>query len=129
MSKRFTKLSRPKAKNSQLNNSDEDFQSVLSEEKPNVEISEISEIAPPPEIEIPIPPCPFCGKSFQSGITRSSHLKSCGNHLGVDTNQLLEIKKLEEKQAEEWKALNLPKTNNVTVKNTTKNSTKVDFDS
>ena len=40
----------------------------------------------------------------------------------MDTNQLLEIRKLEDRQAEEWKALNLPKINNVSKNSTTRSS-------
>ena len=44
------------------------------------------------------------------------------HQIGVETNQLLEIRKLEDRQAEEWKALNLPKINNVSKNSTTKSS-------
>ncbi len=142
MSKKLTKLSRRKADNKtvkQLNNSDEDFQSIVTGEKPSIlekpqstQLSIHSEdksLTPLDCSEVPqvnaFPPCPFCGKLFNKAqeLTRISHLKSCGNQLGVNTNQLLEIKRLEERQAEEWKALNLPKTTNVT-KNSTTNTSK-----
>ena len=42
--------------------------------------------------------------------------------MGIDTNQLLEIRKLEDRQAEEWKALNLPKINNVSKNSTTRSN-------
>ena len=42
--------------------------------------------------------------------------------MGIDTNQLLEIRKLEDRQAEEWKALNLPKISNVSKNSTTRSN-------
>ena len=42
--------------------------------------------------------------------------------MGIDTNQLLEIRKLEDRQADEWKALNLPKINNVSKNSTTRSN-------
>ena len=151
MSKKLTKLSRarPKPKtdssNKQLNNSDEDFQSVISKpindekssEKPqnSIKISQITQNTTAASESIdqnvtttagiaPLQPCPFCSKKFSCGqeLTRASHLKSCASQLGVETNQLLEIRKLEDRQAEEWKALNLPKINNVSKNSTTKSS-------
>ena len=112
-----------------LNNSDEDFVPVTGD-KP-YSISKINETVPTKDIctasalksasssSAPtLPSCPFCEKTFASGqtLSRASHLKSCGNQLGLDTNQLLQIKKLEDKQAQEWKDLNLPK---ITTGNTT----------
>ena len=109
-----------------LNNSDEDFVPVTGD-KP-YSISKINETAPPKDIctaselksassssaTMTLPSCPFCQKTFVSGqkLSRASHLKSCGNQLGLDTNQLLQIRKLEDKQAQEWKDLNLPKITN-----------------
>ena len=49
-------------------------------------------------------------------------LKACATQLGIDTNQLLEIRKLEDRQAEEWKALNLPKISNVSKNSTTRSN-------
>ena len=125
MSKKLTKISkrdssRPKTTPSQiLNNSDEDFVSVT--DKPNTisKINETKDIYTASELKSAscktavLPSCPFCEKTFASGqnLARASHLKSCGNQLGLDTNQLLQIKKLEDKQAQEWKELNLPKVN------------------
>ena len=152
MSKKLTKLSRsrpktdskPQSSKSNLNNSDEDFQSVIEKpsktqisisdsscisifEKPqstqiDIEVDEIEEstILPSNKTSF-LPPCPFCGKTFNKDSTRISHLKSCGTQLGVNTNQLIEIKKLEQRQAEEWKALNLPKTVQ-TIKNASKSN-------
>ena len=136
MSKKLTKLSTrgrsDKSKKtkiqSNLNNSDEDFVSVVDKPKRNEDTAYTKNISTDStrtaqddyrSASVPFS-CPFCGKSFASGQTlaRASHLKACGNQLGVDTNQLLQIKKLEDKQAQEWKDLNLPiVTNNTTIKN------------
>ena len=61
----------------------------------------------------PLPDCPLCGKSFsgttaRAMTTRNSHLKACGLKRGLDTEKLLKIRQLEEKQAEERVALGLP---------------------
>lgn len=130
----MTKLSsKSRRKTQKLNNSDEDFQSVIEEKKPPDPKSDESstktstKTEPDDVLSVNIlPPCPFCGKSFNAGqeLTRASHLKSCGNQLGLDTNQLLKIKHLEDRQADEWRALNLPKIANSSLKNTSKNTSK-----
>ena len=88
--------------------------SILSEPS----VSSTSSIASNSNI---LPPCPFCGKSFKinQDQTRTSHLKSCGLSSGITVNQLLEVKNLEERQAAEWRALNLPKASNTSKSRTT----------
>ena len=138
MSKKPTKLSRARPKkdsNSKaLNDSDEDFQSVIVKPTNTQKNSQkcqsivkndvIQNDTTAVETLITLPPCPFCQKKFSSNqeLTRITHLKACATPLGVDTNQLLEIKKLEERQADEWKALNLPKVTNTSKNVTTKSS-------
>ncbi len=55
-------------------------------------------------------PCPMCGKTFQANqeAQRGNHMRQCGQLRGMTTEQLLKIKKLEEKQARERKDLGLP---------------------
>lgn len=125
MSKRLTKLARAKSSKtvvdvkSTLNCSDEDFKSVVKENKPqNKEPEEpvlSTNIVNTDVAQCVSQKCHFCGKLFKEGqeLTRLSHLKSCGNNLGIGTEELLKIRQLEERQAEEWKALNLPKATNV----------------
>ena len=112
---------------SNLNNSDEDFVSVVDKPKRNNETDTQAQ-DDYRSASSSSSPCPFCGKSFASSLARASHLKACGNQLGVDTNQLLKIKKLEDKQAQEWKDLNLPSivtTNNTeSIKSKSCNKTK-----
>ena len=60
-----------------------------------------------------LPDCPICGKGFKGvsqrmKASRTSHLKSCGTKSGFDAEKLLQIRRLEEKQAEERIALGLP---------------------
>ena len=86
-----------------LNDSDDDFKSVI------VTKVQPAKLKTQDHNDQSNPPCPFCSKSFAAGSNnRASHLKACASQLGVDTRQLLEIKKLEQRQADEWKALNLP---------------------
>jgi len=141
MSKKLTKLSRARPKidstNKQLNNSDEDFQSVIVKPSTTQKISQTHDESSAPKNKIvesnnstvfetsaPLQPCPFCSKKFNNvqELTRLSHLKACATQLGIDTNQLLEIRKLEDRQAEEWKALNLPKISNVSKNSTTRSN-------
>ncbi len=55
-------------------------------------------------------PCPLCAKSFPAGhqARRGNHLRQCGRAKGMNTEQLLKIIRLEEKQARERKELGLP---------------------
>lgn len=55
-------------------------------------------------------PCPMCGKNFQADqeAQRGNHLRQCGQHRGMTTEQLLQVRQLEEKQAKERAALGLP---------------------
>ena len=145
MSKKLTKLSRARPKkdttNKQLNNSDEDFQSVIVKPTNESKISqkedsilkdsilkdtiEVNDTSTNASIATTtLPPCPFCGKKFNNAqeLSRLSHLKACATQLGVDTNQLLEIRKLEDRQAEEWKSLNLPKLNNASKNSTARSN-------
>jgi len=59
--------------------------------------------------------CPMCGKQFKPGLVvqRNSHLKSCGNKNGMRTEKLVELRRLEEKQAEERAALGFHSIQNV----------------
>ena len=108
MSKKLTKLSRgrPKPKvdssNKQLNNSDEDFQSVISKPSNHEKSSQKSEKNSQKSQNITttnetfdqnvtsvaggttLQPCPFCSKKFSIGqeLSRASHLKSCASQLG-----------------------------------------------
>ena len=59
---------------------------------------------------------------MSSNMLQNSNFRLPLKLKGVDTNQLLEIRKLEDRQAEEWKALNLPKINNVSKNSTTRSS-------
>ena len=151
MSKRLTKLSRAKPNKKaiveekvqhDLDSSAEDFQKTTDiklkpkevENNLNTQNSAtiISSIVSQPNVSCDssissaaVPPCPFCGKSFkvEQELARLAHLKSCGTQLGLGVDQLLEVRKLEEKQAEQWKALNLPRATNVS-KNRTNNSSR-----
>jgi hypothetical protein len=160
MSKRLTKLSsrarRPVPQKTlissspRLNNSDEDFQSVIKTKSEHsvLKNSQCSSTHQKEDSEISLKsdacdeiirksasksdflqPCPFCGKTFNEGqdLSRVSHFKICGNQLGVGVTDLLKIKKLQERQAEEWKALNLPKASanvskHVTINRSTTNN-------
>lgn len=70
--------------------------------------------SPPPTattIEPNLPDCPFCGKAFRESQSaqRISHLKTCASKNGLTSaDQLVKIRRLEEKQAEERVALGLP---------------------
>ena len=95
MSKKLTKLSRARPKidstNKQLNNSDEDFQSVIVKPSTTQKISQTLDDSSAPknkileesnnftvvEISAPLQPCPFCSKKFNNvqELTRLSHLK------------------------------------------------------
>ena len=57
-----------------------------------------------------LPDCPICGKRFSrpQQQQRTSHLKSCGASRGLSAGQLVKVRQLEERQAEERKALGLP---------------------
>ncbi len=132
-----------------LNNSDEDFKMPPLVNEPSIEskgptetqetqnrtesrLSERSSIACDRSSinrskTSSLPPCPFCSKVFQLGqeLTRVSHLKTCGSTLGVSTSELLKIKELEDRQAEEWKAMRLPKASvNLSSTSTSKNKSK-----
>ena len=51
-----------------------------------------------------IPPCPLCQKdNFRTCASRKSHLKSCGTKNGVESEKLIALRRLEEKQAQERK--------------------------
>ena len=95
MSKKLTKLSRARPKidstNKQLNNSDEDFQSVIVKPSTTQKISQTHDDSSAPKDKIleesnnstvfetsaPLQPCPFCSKKFNNvqELTRLSHLK------------------------------------------------------
>ena len=95
MSKKLTKLSRARPKidstNKQLNNSDEDFQSVIVKPSTTQKISQTLDDSSVPKNKIleesnnstivetsaPLQPCPFCSKKFNNvqELTRLSHLK------------------------------------------------------
>ena len=55
--------------------------------------------------------CPFCQKVFKnvSELKRNAHLKVCGTHSGLKPEDVLKVRRLEEKQAAEWASLGLPK--------------------
>ena len=56
--------------------------------------------------------CPFCQKEFPKNVTvarRNAHLKVCGIQKGLKPEDLLKVRRLEEKQAAEWADLGLPK--------------------
>jgi hypothetical protein len=58
-----------------------------------------------------LPDCPICGKVFPNPkhqTQRVSHLKSCGASKGLTAEQLVKVRQLEERQAEERKAIGLP---------------------
>ena len=121
-----------------LNSSDEDFKPVVDKPKrkddtastKNIRICMDSTKTAAQDdyrsASVPLS-CPFCGKSFASGqtIARTSHMKACGNQLGVDAHQLLQIRKLEDKQAQEWKELNLPSVSNNTMTSSISNKSTV----
>ena len=94
MSKKLTKLSRARPKidstNKQLNNSDEDFQSVIVKPSTTQKISQNQDDSSAPKDELAennkstivetaaqLQPCPFCSKKFNNvqELTRLSHLK------------------------------------------------------
>jgi len=70
--------------------------------------------APVPVVAVqngsPMAPCPLCGRTFGGGqaAQRGNHLRGCGAKRGLSTEQLLEINRLETRQAKERKALGLP---------------------
>ena len=70
---------------------------------PPIEASAVS-------IDEGLQPCPLCGKQFSrtQQQQRTSHLKSCGASKGLTAGQLVKVRQLEERQAEERKALGLP---------------------
>lgn len=51
--------------------------------------------------------CPICFKTFSEETTCSTHVKSCASKNKISTKQLLDAIELQEKQAEERKALGL----------------------
>lgn len=56
--------------------------------------------------------CPFCQKDFPKSVSeakRNAHLKVCGIHKGFKPEDLVKVRRLEEKQAAEWADLGLPK--------------------
>lgn len=114
------KLARSKRVIKPLNKSSDDFQDDVKVKKCSVESkneeakSQESEEKENGETESNLPPCPLCGKTFRPGqfTTRGSHMKLCGSSRGMTTEQLIQIRQLEEKQAEERRALGLPEINN-----------------
>ena len=67
-------------------------------------------VASPSDVAEGLPDCPLCGKQFSRAQQqqRTSHLKSCGASRGLSAGQLVRVRQLEERQAEERKALGLP---------------------
>ena len=68
------------------------------------------DVAPSSDVFDGLPDCPICGKKFSRSQPqqRTSHLKSCGASRGLSAGQLVKVRQLEERQAEERKALGLP---------------------
>lgn len=52
-------------------------------------------------------PCPLCLKPFKDELSQFSHMKICATKKSVTMKQLLDAKRLQERQAEERKALGL----------------------
>lgn len=107
------KLSRKRVRLPELNASAEEFLEIGQPNKKRVSAEHEVKVDEEKSLMVGqgLPDCPMCGKVFkaqsQNGA-RSAHVKSCGIKLGLDAEKLLQLRRLEEKQAQERRALGLP---------------------
>ncbi|TRY63694.1 hypothetical protein TCAL_00397 [Tigriopus californicus] len=113
------KLSRKRVRVPELNASAEEFLETNppTQKRVSVEKGENLDVGVPLDEKVSVsgrtglPDCPLCGKAFKSQKQhgpRSAHIKSCGIKLGLDAEKLLQLRRLEERQAQERQALGLP---------------------
>ena len=94
-----------------FDDSAEDFEEAPPSAKSLRQETQVKEEdAAAPRDENALPPCPLCGKTFKKGqaAQRGNHLRGCGSKRGMTTETLLQVLRLEERQAREREEMGLP---------------------
>ena len=118
----MSKLSRKRTRggtlqSSKFDDSADDFESLTAQPPPPppakaTRTNELKEKTPNDDVcdENALPPCPLCAKTFKPGqaAQRGNHLRGCGSKRGMTTEELLQVLRMEERQARERVAMGLP---------------------